>query len=222
MTKVADILSAAGSIASGKSAKSPAAGMSVDTDTFLTLLVAQLANQDPLNPQKDTEFITQLAQMTTLEEMQHISSQMSSIQAYSLVGQYAYAESLDADNGTASCLYGKIESIVNESSTYYAIINGNTVKTDDIVQIFDSSLLSADYALIELSSLIGKTVTGSYETEDGTPANVTGTVSSVTYEDGVVFALVDGFKVSVDKITVITEQTVTETEQIQAGRPEIY
>jgi len=35
---------------------------------FLRLLVTQLANQDPLNPADGTQFVTQLAQFTTLEQ----------------------------------------------------------------------------------------------------------------------------------------------------------
>tara|TARA_B110000438_G_scaffold100224_1_gene99143 strand:- start:1676 stop:2035 length:360 start_codon:yes stop_codon:yes gene_type:complete len=39
-------------------------------EDFLQLLTAQIANQDPLEPMKDTEFISQMAQMTSLEEQQ--------------------------------------------------------------------------------------------------------------------------------------------------------
>jgi flagellar basal-body rod modification protein FlgD len=48
--------------------------VATDKDTFLKLLVAQLSNQDPLNPVEDKEFIAQLAQFTSVEELQKISS----------------------------------------------------------------------------------------------------------------------------------------------------
>jgi flagellar basal-body rod modification protein FlgD len=44
-----------------------------DKDMFLKLLVAQLSNQDPLNPVEDKEFIAQLAQFTSVEELQSIN-----------------------------------------------------------------------------------------------------------------------------------------------------
>jgi flagellar basal-body rod modification protein FlgD len=59
---------------SGGSA-SPSAGqnsqsstMNVDKNMFLQLLVAQLQNQDPLNPTDSTQFVTQLAQFQQLEQ----------------------------------------------------------------------------------------------------------------------------------------------------------
>ncbi len=45
-----------------------------DKATFLKLLVAQLSNQDPLNPTEDKEFVTQLAQFTSLEQLQEINA----------------------------------------------------------------------------------------------------------------------------------------------------
>ncbi|GAB4248719.1 MAG: hypothetical protein Kow00109_24780 [Acidobacteriota bacterium] len=38
-------------------------------DDFLTLLVAQLSHQDPLNPQDASEFVAQLSQLTSLEQL---------------------------------------------------------------------------------------------------------------------------------------------------------
>ncbi len=47
--------------------------------TFLRLLVAQLSNQDPLNPQDPTQFISQLAQFSSLEQLLLMTESLTSI-----------------------------------------------------------------------------------------------------------------------------------------------
>lgn len=47
---------------------------SLDKQAFLNLLVAQLSHQDPLNPMDDKEFVAQLAQFTSLEQLTNIST----------------------------------------------------------------------------------------------------------------------------------------------------
>jgi flagellar basal-body rod modification protein FlgD len=49
-------------------ASSTPAAASVDKNMFLKLLVAQLRNQDPLNPSDGTQFVAQLAQFQQLEQ----------------------------------------------------------------------------------------------------------------------------------------------------------
>ena len=43
-------------------------------DDFLKLLVSQLQNQDPLSPMQDQDFIAQMAQFSSLEQMQNMNS----------------------------------------------------------------------------------------------------------------------------------------------------
>ena len=48
-------------------------------ETFLTLLVAQLQHQDPLAPQDNTQFTAQLAQFTSLEQLQNMNTNLSAL-----------------------------------------------------------------------------------------------------------------------------------------------
>jgi flagellar basal-body rod modification protein FlgD len=68
MTTSVTSASASGSLTSTATGGSNAALNDVNFDTFLKLLVAQLKNQDPLNPMDGTEFTGQIAQFSSLEQ----------------------------------------------------------------------------------------------------------------------------------------------------------
>lgn len=61
-------------------ASSPA-NPTVSKNMFLQLLVAQIKNQDPLNPADGVQFLTQLAQFTQLEQSMSMSTDLSAIRA---------------------------------------------------------------------------------------------------------------------------------------------
>ncbi len=89
--------SSAATSASNASAVSSAATQTLGQDAFLKLLMAQLSNQDPLNPVQGTEFVTQLSQFSLVEQsvsqstaLTNISTQLqglSNSDATSLVGK---------------------------------------------------------------------------------------------------------------------------------------
>jgi flagellar basal-body rod modification protein FlgD len=55
--------------------------LGADKSTFLKLLVAQLKNQNPLNPSDGIQFVTQLAQFTSLEQSTAMSQDIAAIRA---------------------------------------------------------------------------------------------------------------------------------------------
>ena len=68
-----------GSASDTQDAKKPIDKLGADKNTFLKLLVAQLKNQDPLNPADGTQFVTQLAQFSSLEQSTQMSEDISAI-----------------------------------------------------------------------------------------------------------------------------------------------
>jgi len=64
---------------SASAASSTAASSLANQNTFLQLLVAQLQNQDPLNPEDGTQFVSQLAQLSELQQVISINQGVSTI-----------------------------------------------------------------------------------------------------------------------------------------------
>lgn len=59
--------------------KPTGAEKTLDKDDFLHILITQLANQDPMQPMEDKEFIAQMAQFTSVELLNGISTQLQAM-----------------------------------------------------------------------------------------------------------------------------------------------
>ncbi len=79
MTTPVSSASAASAADSAAPAASAPAGALAQRETFLKLLVAQIRNQNPLEPADAIQFVTQLAQFSELEQMIQIRAELESI-----------------------------------------------------------------------------------------------------------------------------------------------
>ena len=77
----------------------------ISSDTFLALLVAEMKNQDPLEPTNNTEWVSQYAQFTQVSEVQAIGEAMNSMKAKDLVGEYAILK-VTGENGNTDYISG--------------------------------------------------------------------------------------------------------------------
>jgi len=115
---------------------------SLDKDAFLQLLVAQMKYQDPLEPTSNTEYISQFATFSELEEMQNLSSSMDTQRASSLVGQYVTVKSTGT-TGETTLIGGKVDYVSIENGKAYLNINGNKYSIDELDSVVDQEYLNA-------------------------------------------------------------------------------
>jgi flagellar basal-body rod modification protein FlgD len=74
---IEQISSMPSSVNLSNSPREVSSGSQLQMDDFLQLLTSQITNQDPLEPMKDTEFISQMANIASLEQMEQFSKGFS-------------------------------------------------------------------------------------------------------------------------------------------------
>lgn len=104
---------------------------------FLKLLVTQMTSQDPLNPQKDTEFIAQMAQFSALEQSKTMQadiaglrSQQQFLQANALLGQ---AVDLQVDKETTA--QGIVSAVQLKAGTPTLVVGGQTFALSQVLSV---------------------------------------------------------------------------------------
>ncbi len=113
------------------------AGGELGKDEFLTLLVTQMQNQDPLNPMDNTEMIAQLAQFSSLEQMQNLNESFTNYRqdnsialSYMLTGATVQ---LELQNGLL--VEGIVEKVFWENDEMSVQIGGVAYTSTDIYSI---------------------------------------------------------------------------------------
>lgn len=105
-------------------------------DEFLTLLIAQLSHQDPTNPMDNTEFVAQMAQFSSLEQMHNMSngfekiaSVMHNNDAISTIGK-----TVEIEMGTDK-ITGVVEKVVRGENPQ-VFVNGNFYSMEHINAVY--------------------------------------------------------------------------------------
>lgn len=106
-------------------------------DDFLKLLVTQMTSQDPLNPQKDTDFVAQMAQFSALEQTRSMTSSIAGmrqeqeiLQANDLIGRTV---ALQKDKSTV--VSGVVSTVKIEAGTPKVVVNGQSYDLSQVITI---------------------------------------------------------------------------------------
>jgi len=103
----------------------------LDQTDFLQLLVAQLQYQDPMDPMDDRDFIAQMAQFSTLSQMQTLVRHQMTTLGAGLLGQDLAMETAEGDR-----IEGHIESIRwSDDELIVSTDDGSTVSMSEVTSV---------------------------------------------------------------------------------------
>lgn len=113
-------------------------------DEFLKLLITELRYQDATDPMKDREFIAQMAQFSTLEQMQNLNKTF--MESFQALTYQLYANGMNEAlnllgkeviylNKDGEAISGTVEALKQENGIYKAVVNGADVDLGDITLI---------------------------------------------------------------------------------------
>ncbi len=200
------------------STTSTSTSSTIDESEFLELLVAQMQNQDPLNPMSDTDYTAVLAQFSSLSLLTSLSTKIDSIaedieatnisQAASLVGSKITAEGsvVEADGSSCNIVYDLSDDIASGTINIY---NASGTLTDSIdlgaqtsgqhTVSWDCSDVTNGNYTIEISAY------DSSGTAVTTSTYTSGTATGVTVEDGTLCFIVNGQNIPYEDVVSIEQ-----------------
>ena len=209
-------------------------------DAFLKILITQLQNQDPTAPMDDKEFIAQMAQFSSLEQMQNMTKAMedllssqkeTQLMSYtSFVGKevkwHELSEKEIDSNGDPLVLEGKgtvTEIKFKDGEAIFVLEDGKEITTGNISSILGSKDSTSagttqENPFVQASQLIGQNIRynlGADVIQAVIEAITTNSNGSIEY------ILNNGSRLSKEQFTLVSEsqssQEVDEKEQEQQG-----
>ena len=176
----------AASTTSSTSSTTKSSTSSLGKDDFLKILVAQLQNQDPLNPMDNTQFISQMAQFSSLEQMQSLNQTLTLSQAYNMVGKTISVTGNVANDGSQTTITGQVDSIVNSGGIAYLVVGDMKIPYgSDMTVLASQDKPHYTQEILQASGIIGKQVSISDSNSNtGTNEIITGIVKKILVKEG--------------------------------------
>ncbi len=109
-------------------------------DAFLQLLICEMQNQDPLEPTTNTEWISQMATFSQLEELQSMSKTTENSQVFSLVGKNVIVSTEDI-SGNRVLKSGVVDFISMSGGQAKFSINGALYSMSELYSVMDANYL---------------------------------------------------------------------------------
>ena len=115
----------------------------VDSDTFLTLLVAEMQNQDPLEPTSNTEWVSQYATFTQVQQISEMADSMDLVRANNLIGKEVVMKVTSSSTGETSYKRGVVDYVVVEEGKPLLVIDEAKYSLSDLDTVASEEYFNA-------------------------------------------------------------------------------
>ena len=174
----------------------------ITMESFYQLLVAEMQNQDPLEPTSNTEFISQMASFTSLQAQQDNFKTQQQNYANSLVGKTVTVATMSGELITGTVNYTTF------GETPQVNVNGSNYNLSAIKQLHTGgesvSGGISDYGAFA-TGLLGKNGLVQATDVDGTTFLDEGTVSSLEIQNGEIRLVINGYAYKPSDVVRVTE-----------------
>lgn len=192
----------------------------LDKDAFMKMLIAQLQNQDPLNPMDGTEFAVQLAQFTSLEKLTNLNETMSVLPDYlstfanaqmvNMIGNEAIAKGniIDVSGTSAKITYRLPANVANATISIY---DENGALVDKV------SVGKQDAGLQNVTWNCGNIAQGNYtydisaEDQSGravaADTMISGIITGASFKNSSAYLTINGQEVAFSSIIAVNKAT---------------
>lgn len=193
----------------------------LSVDDFYTLLLAEMTNQDPLEPTSNTEFISQMATFTSMRSQQDALYYSNASYASSLVGKTVLVAT--ASGSKLNTITGVVSNINLSGTNFTVTVNGKEYDLKNIMKIVSdkdtssetTSTVGTDGAYA--TSLIGKRVTISAATSSGSTVYEQGTVDSIEVKDGQFSVIVNGLSYKLGDVIKVQNENTASTSKTETA-----
>jgi flagellar basal-body rod modification protein FlgD len=109
----------------------------LEMQDFLQLLTSQITNQDPLEPMKDTEFISQMANIASLEQMQQFTDGFSNFaQSHNSMLAHSFLGKKVTLNDQGSEVSGFVKSVeTDDEGSDKLVVDGKMYDPETVVKV---------------------------------------------------------------------------------------